>query len=126
MHAVHIESSFVYPSLGDCRVVGLKLARRPCHSCDSEIVRGFRVGFGDSVADGRLVLAALEEALWNGLVVGSVECAIDGMVVCAHDDGTVIFAFDDALFLSFFVLLEVDFVGMLGTVEVGAVAGDMM
>ena len=41
--AVHIESSFVYPSIRDCRVVGLMRARRRCHSCDSEIVRGFRV-----------------------------------------------------------------------------------
>jgi len=89
-------------------------ARRRCHSRDSEIVR---VGFGDSVADGRLVLAALGEVVWSGLVVGSVECAIDGMVVCA---------LDDALFLFVFVLLEVDFVGMLGTVKVSAVAGDMM
>ena len=52
MHAVHIESSFVYPSITEYRVIGLMLARRRCHSCDSEIVRGFRVGFGDSVADG--------------------------------------------------------------------------
>ena len=89
-------------------------ARRRCHSHDSEIVR---LGFGDSVADGRSVLAALGEAVWRGLVEGSVECAIDGMVVCA---------LDDALFLFVFVLLEVDFVGMLGTVKVSAVAGDMM
>jgi hypothetical protein len=42
---------------------------------------------------------------------------IDGMVVCS---------LDDALFLFFFLLLAVDFVGMLGTVEVSAFAGDMM
>jgi hypothetical protein len=60
------------------------------------------------------VLAALGEAVWSELVVGLVECAIDGMVVCA---------LDDALFLFF---LEVDFVDMLGTVEVSAVAGDMI
>jgi len=59
------------------------------------------------------VLAALGEAVWSGLVVGSAECAIDG-TVCA---------LDDALFLFFVLLLEVDFVGMLGTVEVSAVAG---
>jgi hypothetical protein len=99
---------------------------RRCHSRNSEIVRGFRVGFRDSVADGRSVLAAFGEAVWSGHVVGSVECAIDGMVVCALDDGTVICALNDALCLFFFLLLEVDFVGMLGTVEVSAVAGDMM
>jgi len=114
MHAVHIESAFEYPSIRDRRVVGLMWARRQCHRRDSEIVR---VGLGDSVADGRSVLAAFGEAVWSGLVVGSVECAIDGMVVCA---------LDDALFLFFFLLLEVDFVGMLGTVEVSVVAGDMM
>jgi len=45
MHAVHIESSFVYPSITDCRAVGLMWARRRCHSHDSRIVRGFRVVF---------------------------------------------------------------------------------
>ena len=54
--------------------------------------------------------------MWSELVVvDSVECAIDGMVICALDDG---------LFLFFF--LEVDFVDMLGTIEVSAVAGDMI
>jgi len=62
--------------------------------------------------------------VWSELVVGSVECAIHGTVVCALDDGTVICALEDALFLFFF--LEVDFVDMLGTVEVSAVAGDMI
>jgi hypothetical protein len=89
-------------------------ARRRCHTRDSEIVT---VGFGDSVADGRSLLAALGQAVWRGLVVGAVECVIDGMVVCA---------LDDALFLFFFLLLEVDLVAILGTVEVSAVAGDMM
>jgi hypothetical protein len=46
--------------------------------------------------------------------------------VCALDDGTVICSLDDALFLFFFLLLDMDFVGMLGTVEVSAVVGDMM
>jgi hypothetical protein len=45
MHAVHIESSFVYPSIRDHRAVGLMWARRQCHSRDTEIVRGFRVVF---------------------------------------------------------------------------------
>jgi len=84
------------------------------------------VGFGFLVADGHSVLAALEDAVWSGLVVGSVKCAIDGMVVCELDDGMVICAVDDAPFLFFFLLLEVDFVDMLGTVEVSAVAGDMI
>jgi hypothetical protein len=61
------------------------------------------------------VLAALGEAVWSGRVVGSAECAIDGTVVCALDDGLFLFLF-----------LEVDFVDMLGTVEVIAVAGDMI
>jgi len=61
------------------------------------------------------VLAVLDEAVWSGLVVGSVECAIDGTVVCALDDGHFLFLF-----------LDVDFVDMLGTVEVSAVAGDMI
>jgi len=100
-------------------------ARQRCHSRDFEIVRGFRVGFGHSVADGRSVLAALGEAVWSGLVVGSVESVIDRMVVCALDEGTVICALDDYLFLLFFLLLDVDFVEMLGTVEVSALAGDM-
>jgi len=108
------------------------------------------------------VRAALGEAMWSGVVVGSVECTIDGTVVCAldndtvvcalgdsmvicalhdgtvicaiddgtvicaMDDGTVICALDDALFLFFFLLYEVDFVKVLGTVEVSAVAGDMI
>jgi hypothetical protein len=84
------------------------------------------VGFGDSVADGSSKLAALAKAVWSGLVVGSVECAIDGMVLCALNDGIVRCALDNALFLLFFLLLEVDFVDMLGIVEVSADAGDMM
>jgi len=91
------------------------------------------------------VLAALGEAVWSELVVvNSVECAIDGtvicalddgpvvcalddgMVICALDDGTVVCALNDALILFFFLLLVVDFVDMLGTVEVSAVAGDMI
>ena len=84
------------------------------------------MGFGFLVADGHLVLAALGEAVRSGLVVGSVESAIDGMVVCAHNDGMVIYVLDDALLHFFFLLLEVDFVDMLGTVEVSAVVGDMI
>jgi hypothetical protein len=80
------------------------------------------------------VLAALGEAVWSELVVVDlVECAIDstvicaldnGMVVCALDDGTVMCTVDDGLFLFFF--LDVDFVDMLGTIEVSAVVGDMI
>jgi hypothetical protein len=79
--------------------------------------RGFRVGFGDSVSGCRSVLTALGEAVWSGPVVSSVECTIDGTVVCA---------LDEAIFLIFFLLVEADFVGMLGTDTVSAVAGDMM
>jgi len=52
------------------------------------------------------VLAALGEVMWSELVVVSVECAIDGTVVCV---------LDDALSLILFLLLEVDFVDTLGT-----------
>jgi hypothetical protein len=44
--------------------------------------------------------------VWNKLVVVSVECAIDGKVICA---------LGDALSLFLWLLLEVDFVGTLGT-----------
>jgi hypothetical protein len=98
------------------------------------------------------VLAALGKAVWSELVVvDSVECAIDGtvicalddgMVVCALDDGTVMCALDDGtvvcvlddgtvmcalvdgLFL--FIFLKVHFIDMLGTIEVSAVEGDMI
>jgi hypothetical protein len=100
-----------------------------------------------------MVLAALAEAVWSGLVVGSGECAIDGTVVCTLHDGTVISALDDGMVicalddgtvicalndgtvvcgldetrcLFFFLLLEVDFIDMVGTVKVSAVAGDMI
>jgi hypothetical protein len=84
------------------------------------------VGFGFLVSDGHLVLAAHGEAVWSRLVVGSVESVIDGMVLCALDDCSVICALDDAVFLFFFLFLEVHFVDMLCTVEVSAVAGDMI
>jgi hypothetical protein len=102
------------------------------------------VGFGNSVADGHCgtVLAAVGEAVWSGLVVCLVECAIDGTVLAALGeavwsglvvgsvecaiDGTVVCVLDDALFLFFFLLLEVDFIDMLGTVEVSAVVGNMV
>jgi hypothetical protein len=98
-------------------------------------------------------MAALGEAVWSVLVVGSVECAIDGTVVrplndgtvicalndgtvicvlnastviCALDDGMLVCTLDDALYLFFFLLCEVDFVDKFGTVEVNAVAGDMI
>jgi hypothetical protein len=61
------------------------------------------------------VLAALGEAVGSGRVVGSVRYVIDG---------TVVYAIDDAHFPFFF--REVDFVDMLGTVEVSVVAGDMI
>jgi hypothetical protein len=77
---------------------------------------GLVVGLVECASDGT-VLAALGEAVWSGLAVGFVECTIDGTVVCA---------LNDAPFLFSFLLLEVDFVDMLGTVEVSAVAGDMM
>jgi hypothetical protein len=153
IHVVHIGSSFVYPSIRDGGIVGIMWARQRCTGRDSEIVRGFQVGFGDSVADGHsgMVLAVLGEAVWSGLVVGSVECMIDGTVVCALDDGTVVCALDDGMVvcvlddgmvvcalddvtvmcalddaLVFFFFLEVDFVCMPSTVEVSAVARDII
>jgi len=64
------------------------------------------------------VLAALGEAEWSEVVVvGSVQCAIDGTVICA---------LDDALSLFLLLLLEVDFIDTLGTGEVSAAAGDMI
>ena len=64
-----------------------------------------------------MVLAALREVVWGELVVGLVECVIDGTVKCA---------LDDTLSLFLFLLLEVDFVDILGTVKVSAVAEDMI
>jgi hypothetical protein len=46
-----------------------------------------------------VVLAALGAAVWSGLIVGSVEQVIDGMVRCV---------LDDALSLFLELLLEVD------------------
>ena len=59
-----------------------------------------------------MVLAAYGEGVWSGHGVGWVEYAIDGTVVCALDDNPGHF---------FFLLLEVDFLDMLGIVEVSAV-----
>jgi len=84
------------------------------------------VRFGFLVADGHLVEGALGGAVWSGLVIGSVQYVIDGMVVCALHDGTVICALNEALCLFFILLLEVDCVDKLGTVEVRAVAGDII
>jgi len=72
MHAVHIESYFVYPTMRDRRAVRWMWARRQCHSCDSQIVSGF----GDSVVGGLwvMVLAALGEAVveWTCISLGGV------------------------------------------------------
>jgi hypothetical protein len=62
-----------------------------------------------------MVLAALEEAVWSELVVGSVECTVDGAMICT---------LDDAHSLCLLILVEVDFIDTLGTAEVSAVAGD--
>jgi hypothetical protein len=61
MHEVHIELSFVYPSIRDRRAVGLIWATWRWHSHDAEYVRGFRVGLRNLVADGHSVQAALGE-----------------------------------------------------------------
>jgi hypothetical protein len=46
-----------------------------------------------------MVLAALGAAVWSGLIVGSVEHVIDGMVICV---------LNDALSLFLELLLDVD------------------
>jgi hypothetical protein len=61
------------------------------------------------------VLAALGEAVCRGHVVGVVECTIDGTVLCEIDDALVLF---------FFLLLDVNFIDILGCVELSAVEGD--
>ena len=38
MHAVHIQSSVVYPSIRDHRAVGSMWARQQCHGRNSEIL----------------------------------------------------------------------------------------
>jgi hypothetical protein len=71
------------------------------------------------------VECAIDGTVICALDDGMVVCALDdGTVMCALNDGTVLCALDDGLFLIFF--LEVDFVDMVGTIEVSAVAGDMI
>jgi len=62
-------------------------------------VRGFQVVIVSTVVGGLWVAvrAVLGEAVWRGLVVGSVECASNGMVVCTLHDGTVGGALDDGM-----------------------------
>ena len=43
MQMVHIDSSCVYPSIRDSKVVGFIWDSRRCHIVDSQIVRDFRV-----------------------------------------------------------------------------------
>ena len=92
------------------------------------------VGLVECVIDCTVVCA-----LDDGMVVCPLD---DGMVVCARDDGTLMCALDDdtvmlvlddgtvmsALHEALFLLsiLKVDFVDMLGTLEVSAAAGDMI
>ena len=54
-----------------------------------------------------MVQAALGEAVWSALAVGSADGTIDGTVVCELDECTVVYALDDCLFRFFF--LDVDF-----------------
>lgn len=62
------------------------------------------------------MLDALGEAVYSELVVGLVECAIDGKVICVLNDA-------HSLFL--LILHEVGFIDTLGTTELSAVVGDM-
>jgi hypothetical protein len=82
-------------------------------------VRGLQVCFGYCVADrhGGIVLAAHRESVCGETAVGSVQCMINGTVVCMlHDIPSLLF----------FILFNVDFVDILGTVEFSTVAGDMI
>ena len=67
---MHIESSCVYPSIRDCRVVGFIWASRRCHSLDSEIIRDFR-------AD--VVLAGI--GAFADSIVGSILGSIIGSAI---------------------------------------------
>ena len=62
IHSVHIESSFEYPSKRDHRAVGPMWAWWWCHSRDSGIVGGFRVGFGNY--GGRWILRYSDMCAW--------------------------------------------------------------
>jgi len=119
MLTMHIEASFVYSWMRDGWAVGWMLAAWQCDSGDSEIVSGFQVAFGNSEAGGHfgMVLAALGEARCREHVVGSVKCNIDRTVVCA---------FDGALSHILFPLLKVDFIDILGNVDLSVVVGDLM
>jgi hypothetical protein len=78
---------------------------------------------------------AIDGTVVNGIDVGTVTCVLDnGTVICALDEVMVactlnncmgVCVLDDALFLLIFLLLEVDSVNRLGTVQVSAAAGDM-
>jgi len=77
--------------------------------------------------DGMVVCTLSDGAVVCTLDDFTVVCSLkDGTAVCALDYGTVVCALDDALVFFLFLLLDVDFVDMLGTVEVSAVAGDMI
>jgi hypothetical protein len=59
----------------------------------------------------------------DGTVVFGLD---DGMGVCALDEGTVICALDDAHFLIIILFLDGDVINILRTVQVSAVAGDII
>jgi len=91
------------------------------------VCSGLVVGSVERAIDGSVVCALDDGVVECALNDGTVICALNhGTVICALDHGMVVCALDDALFLFFFLLLEVDFVDMLGTVEVTAVARDIM
>jgi hypothetical protein len=78
-----------------------------------------------ALAEGTVVCAVDDGIVVCALDAGTGMCALnDGTVICALDDGTMICAHNDALCLFFF--LKVDFVVILRTAEVSAVAGDMI
>jgi hypothetical protein len=89
------------------------------YAIDGTVVCALDDGTVVCVLNDRMVMCMLDD--------GTVRCAVDdGMVISALNDGTVVCALHDALFLRVILLLEVDFVDMLGTVQVSAVAGDMI
>jgi hypothetical protein len=79
----------------------------------------------ECVIDGTVICALDDGTVVCAHVDGTVACALDAVtVVFALDDSAVICAINDGLFLFFSV--KVDIIDMLGTIELSAVAGDMI
>jgi hypothetical protein len=79
------------------------------------------VGWVECTIDGTVV-CALEDSRVCAVNDGTVVCTLEGGRVGMVNDGTVVCALDDGHCLLVLLLLEVDSVDMLGTVELSAVA----